>query len=117
MQLILLNACRLIKELEALFLAQNDEMQSINKWEPTQGDSLKANFDEATSESKRTSTMGIVIRNVKGDLITTSIGQRILCSPLQTKCETALLALQTTQALGISRLALERDSIEVIKSL
>lgn len=117
MHCTLLNACRLIKELEALLLAQNDETQSRNKWEPPQGDCLKANFDGATSESKRTSTMGIVIRNRKGEFITTRIGRRGLCSPLLTECEAALLALRIAQGLGISRLTLEGDSMEVINSL
>lgn len=49
MHLILLNACKMIKELEALYQVKNEENGIRNKWEPPQGDFLKVSFDGAIS--------------------------------------------------------------------
>lgn len=114
MHLILLNACRLIRELEALHQAQNEDKEKKNKQELPQDDFLKVNFDGVTSESKSAAAIGIIIRNAKGEMIIARAKRRSLCSPLRIECEATLLTLRMAHALEINKLILEGDSMKVI---
>lgn len=114
MYIILKNACRMIRELEDLNQAKNEENVKRNKWEPPQGDFLKANFDGTTSERKNAAAMRIIIRNFKGEMVVARTRRISRCSPLRIECEATLLALRTTSTLGIKHLILEGDSMEVI---
>lgn len=56
-----------------------------------------------------------MIRNVKGEMIAARASKQNLCSPELIESEATLLALRTTQTIGISKLIVERHSMEVIK--
>lgn len=61
--------------------------------------------------------MGVIIRNAKGELMIAKTKIRSLCPSLRIESETTLFALRTSPTLGIDRLILEGDSMEVIKSM
>lgn len=61
--------------------------------------------------------MRVIIRDAKGELVTARARSRHLCSPLMSESEVALLALRTAQALRITKLVVEEDSVEVINAL
>lgn len=114
---LLSSVCRLIKDMEDLARTQETEKNESRRWIPPKGNLIKMNFNSAISTLKQKASMGIVIRNTKGEAITIRSKSRNICSPLQVESEAALLEIQTCIAIGAKRVIVEGDSKNVIEAL
>lgn len=66
---------------------------------------------------KQMSRMGIIIKNTKGEMITTRSNIRETKSPLQAESESALMGIRIANALGVKKIIIEGDSLVIIQAL
>ncbi|XP_042983222.1 uncharacterized protein LOC122312632 [Carya illinoinensis] len=112
---------QLLKEDEDKIQTQKEGQQTKNsaeKWQSPPANWFKVNWDEAIDKTKCMIGIGIVLRDEKGQIISTMRHKKMqLPDPLLTESYGALVAIQFTKDLGLTQIELEGDSLQVTKAL
>lgn len=95
----------------------NQEQQQY-KWSKPPVDILKLNCDGSFSPETRAGSWGVLIRDHEGDVIMSGRGRvNHLMTPMQAELIACLQGVQLAANLGIGRLILETDALEVVKAI
>ncbi|KAL0009349.1 hypothetical protein SO802_010851 [Lithocarpus litseifolius] len=103
------------KEHKQAWMMQCKNSSKDNTWIPPPPNWIKLNFDAAIREGK--TSVAVVGRDQKGNLVATWVEQRCPGSPLSGEANAALLAIQRAVEAGFKNVVIEGDALNVIEPL